>query len=274
MIDLEFKYKTLLEFIKRNSPFTPKISVILGSGLGEFVSSVKIIKSISTNDIPQYPASTVAGHSGKIHFAEIENKKVLLFQGRIHFYEGYSIDECILPVLISKQLGCKYLLITNAAGGINKSFKPGDLMLITSVIGLNIKNELARLLELASIEKKNNFLDFPSKQFNKLIQDSANQIELIIKEGVYWYNKGPVYETPAEVKMAQKLGADAVGMSTIPEAVFANVSGLKVSAVSCITNFAAGISTSKLNHSEVTETASKVAADFANLVVKTISNVQ
>jgi purine-nucleoside phosphorylase len=274
MIDLEFKYKNLLEFIKSNSPFTPIISVILGSGLGEFASSIKITKSINTIDIPQYPASTVTGHSGKIHFAEIENKKVLLFQGRIHFYEGYSIDECILPALISKHLGCKYLLVTNAAGGINKSFKPGDLMLISSAIGLNIKNDLTKLFGLVSVEKKNNFLDFPSEDFNKLVKRSATQSGLDLKDGVYWYNKGPVYETPAEVRMAQKLGADAVGMSTIPEAVFANVSGLKVGAVSCITNYAAGISPSKLNHSEVTETASKVAAGFAKLVTKIISNIE
>ncbi len=274
MIDLEFKYKSLLDFIKNNSPFTPKISVVLGSGLGDFVSSVKLTKSISTTDIPQYPASTVIGHSGKIHFAEIENQKVLLFQGRIHFYEGYSIDECILPVLISKQLGCKYLLLTNAAGGINKSFKPGNLMLISSVIGVNIKHELTQLLGLASIEKKNNFLDFPTKKFNETIRKSANQIGLKLKEGVYWYNKGPVYETPAEIRMAQKLGADSVGMSTIPEAVFANIAGLNVSAISCITNYAAGISSSKLDHSDVTETASKAANDFAKLVAKTIANVE
>ena len=274
MIDLEFKYKNLLEYIKNNSPIKPEISVILGSGLGDFVSSVKLIKSISTTDIPQYPASTVQGHSGKIHFAEIENKKVLLFQGRIHFYEGYSIDECILPALISKHLGCEYLLITNAAGGINKKFKPGDLMLINSVIGLNIKNELAKLFGLASVETKNVFLDFPSGNFNNVIKESAKKIKLKLQEGVYWYNKGPAYETPAEIKMAQKLGADSVGMSTIPEAVYANILGLKISAVSCITNFAAGISSSKLDHSEVTETASKVANDFAKLVLQIIANVK
>jgi purine-nucleoside phosphorylase len=274
MIDLEFKYKNPLEYIKNNSPYIPKISVILGSGLGGFVSSVKVNKSISTTDIPQYPVSTVEGHSGKIHFTEIENKKVLLFQGRIHFYEGYSIDECILPALISKVLGCEYLLLTNAAGGINKNFKPGDLMLINSVLGLNIKNELTKLLGLASIEKKNHFLDFPSEDFNDIIRESSKLININLREGVYWYNKGPAYETPAEVKMAQKLGADAVGMSTVAEAVFANVLGLKVSAVSCITNFAAGISASKLNHSEVTETASGVAKDFAKLVLQTIANVK
>ena len=274
MIDLEFKYKKLLEFIKNNSPFTPKISVILGSGLGNFVSSVNLIKSISTTEIPQYPASTVQGHSGKIHFAEIENKKVLLFQGRIHFYEGYSIDECILPALISKELGCEYLFITNAAGGINQNFKPGDLMLIDSVIGLNIKNELTKLIGLASFEKKNLFLNFPSENFNNIIRESAKQINLKLQEGVYWYNKGPAYETPAEIRMAQKLGADTVGMSTIPEAVFANVLGMEVGAVSCITNYAAGISPTKLDHSEVTETASKVAEDFAKLVLQIIANVK
>jgi len=274
MIDLEFKYKNLLKYINNISPFEPDVSVILGSGLGNFVSSVKIIKSVSTKDIPQYPASTVIGHSGKIHFAVIKNKKVLLFEGRIHFYEGYSIDECILPAFISKHTGANYLLITNAAGGINLNFSPGDLMLVNSIIGINIKKELTGFIGLASPKMKNAFLDFPSEKFNQLIRTSANKINLKLEEGVYWYNKGPVYETPAEIRMAKIFGADAVGMSTVPEAVYAAVSGLKVSIISCITNFAAGISDTKLNHSEVTETANRSAKDFSNLVIRIISNIK
>ena len=128
-IDLSFKYKDLIEQLKKEQPFTPEFAIILGSGLGEFASSVTIIDSINTKDLPGYPPSTIEGHSGKIVFAEAEGKNLLLFQGRIHFYEGYKIYECLLPVFIVHQLGCKQLLITNAAGGINRNFSPGDLTL-------------------------------------------------------------------------------------------------------------------------------------------------
>ena len=158
MVDLNFKYKALLDFLKIQAPFKPDLSIILGSGLGDFAEQLKIIKSISTSDIPGYPASTVIGHKGKIHFAEFENKKIILFQGRIHFYEGYNINECILPVLISHKLGTKKLLLTNAAGGINKNFIPGDLMLASSLNGILIKKELTDLIGLTNQTGKNNFI--------------------------------------------------------------------------------------------------------------------
>lgn len=270
MIDLEFKYKNLLEYFGTIKEFSPKIAIILGSGLGDFVSSVKILKTINTSGIPQYPISTVPGHSGKIHFAEVNGISVLLFQGRIHFYEGYSIDQCILPAFISNHLGCKYLLITNAAGGINEKFSPGDLMLVNSFIGINIKTEMSNLLGLPSTKTKNDFLNFPSVNFNKKIRIAASRLKIKLHEGIYWYNKGPVYETPAEIKMAKKLGADAVGMSTIPEAIFAAVSRIETSTISCITNFAAGISNQKLNHTEVTDNAAKAADNFSLLINTTL----
>ena len=161
MVDLNFKYKALLDYLKNEAPFVPDISIILGSGLGDFAEQLKIHKSISTSDIPGYPQSTVVGHKGKIHFAEYENKKIILFQGRIHFYEGYNINECILPVLISHKLGAKKLLLTNAAGGINKNFTPGDLMLTTSMNGMLIKKELTDLIGLTNQAGKNNFVNLP-----------------------------------------------------------------------------------------------------------------
>jgi purine-nucleoside phosphorylase len=273
MIDLDFKYKNTISHFDEFKDFNPDISIVLGSGLGNFADAVNVLKTFLTSEIPGYPPSTVEGHSGKIHFAEFAGKKLILFQGRIHFYEGYSINECILPVFISKKLNCKKLLLTNAAGGINSNFEPGDLMIASSFNGINIKKELSQLIGIPSIEIKKYFLDFPSSSFNHLIQIAAEDENIILKEGVYWYTKGPSYETPAEVKMIQKFGSDAVGMSTVHEAEFAAVSGMGVAAISCITNFAAGISDTKLSHNEVTETAARVNDKFTRLVKRIINYI-
>jgi len=273
MINLNSKYKTLIDFLKSEAPFEPEFSIILGSGLGDFAEQIHTHKSISTSDIPGYPASTVIGHKGKIHFAEYENKKLILFQGRIHFYEGYDISECIIPVFISYKLGADKLLLTNAAGGINKNFSPGDLMLITSFNGILIKKELTDLIGLTNPTAKNNFLVLPHPELNDVIRRSAKNEKMDLKEGVYFYTKGPTYETPAEIRFIEKFGADAVGMSTVHEAVYAAYLGMKVSAISCITNFAAGISDQKLSHSEVTETADRVKDTFARLVKAVVKSV-
>ncbi len=273
MVDLNFKYKALLEFLKNQAPFKPSLSIILGSGLGDFADQLKIIKSISTSDIPGYPSSTVVGHKGKIHFAEYHNKKIILFQGRVHFYEGYNINECIIPVFITHKLDCRNLLLTNAAGGINKNFTPGDLMLATSLNGILIKKELTDLIGLTNLAGKDNFINLPNTAFNNLIKTAAKSENINLKEGVYWYTKGPTYETPAEIRYFSKYGADAVGMSTVHEAVYSSYLGMETAAISCITNFASGISDQKLSHSEVTETADRVKNTFARLVKSIIKAV-
>ena len=272
-IDLSFKYKDLIEQIKKEQPCTPDIAIILGSGLGDFASSVTINHSIDTEELSGYPPSTVEGHSGKIIFTEVEGKKLLLFKGRIHFYEGYKIYECVLPVFIVHQLNCKQLLITNAAGGINRNFSPGDLMLANSFNSINIKKELTDLIGISTIEMKQSFSDFPSTKLNNLIKKAAVDEKITLKEGTYWYLKGPSYETRAEINMMYGLGADAVGMSTVHEAIFAASLGIGVAAISCITNLAAGISSTKLSHKEVTETANRVKGKFERLVKKIISYV-
>jgi purine-nucleoside phosphorylase len=169
-IDLSFKYKELIEQIQKEKPFAPDLAIILGSGLGDFASSVSIKHSIDTEKLLGYPPSTIEGHSGKIVFAEAESKKLLLFQGRIHFYEGYKIYECVLPVFIVHQLNCKQLLITNAAGGINRNFTPGDLMLANSLNSINIKKKLTEIIGVTSMETKQHLSDFPSTTFNNLIK--------------------------------------------------------------------------------------------------------
>jgi len=272
-IDLSFKYKDLLKQINEVKPFEPEIAIILGSGLGDFASTLDVKKSISTEDLPGYPPSTVTGHSGKIIFAEVENKKLLLFKGRIHFYEGYKIYECVLPVFIAHKLNCKKILLTNAAGGINRNFSAGDLMLADSFNGMNIKKELIELIDIPTSEIKNRFLDFPSSKLNDAVRKAAIYEKIILQEGTYWYSKGPSYETPAEINLMYKFGGDAVGMSTVHEAIFANLVGMETVSISCITNLAAGISLSKLSHEEVTQNANKVKSKFERLIKRVISSI-
>lgn len=273
MIDFNFKYKKVLERINLEKPFKPVLSIVLGSGLGNFADKVNVIKSIPTAEVEDYPKSTVEGHKGFIHFAEYNNVNLILFQGRIHLYEGYSISDSILPVFISKEVGCKYILLTNAAGGIHPNLSPGSLMLIESVNGISIKKELTELLGLATIETKNRMMNFPSKTFNKIIEQSAIEIKFPLKHGTYWFSKGPTYETPSEIKMAERLGADSVGMSTVHEAIFAVKLGLEVSGISLISNWAAGISNTPLSHQEVVETANLVNEKFTELVKQIIKNI-
>lgn len=269
-IDLDFKYEKLLSFLNDFAPFKPNVAIILGSGAGDFIEHVEIQKTIKTDDLPGYPVSTVEGHHGAIHFCRLKGETVLLFQGRIHYYEGYSIDECILPVYIAKKMGCKELILTNAAGGINQKFAPGDLMLATSFNGMFIKKQLTKLIGLAEFNKRNSFSDFPTERLNETIRNAAVDLALGLREGVYWYTTGPTYETPSEVKMMGAMGADAVGMSTVHEAVVAKYLGMEVSSISTITNFAAGLSPVKLSHEEVQITARLVKELFCALLEKTV----
>jgi purine-nucleoside phosphorylase len=273
MIDINGKYRTIVESIKNKIPFEPEFAIVLGSGLGDFAEKVETITSIPTATIEGYPKSTVQGHQGYLHFSKYADKKLLIIQGRIHFYEGYRISDCVLPIHLAAKLKCKSILLTNAAGGINVNFHPGDLMMITSFNGMAIKKELTELLGITSIEKRNKFLDFPSAKMMEQIRFAASQEKIIIQEGTYWYTKGPSYETAAEIQMMKKFGGDAVGMSTFHEAVYAANQGLKVGAISCITNYAAGMSSSKLSHAEVMETAEMVKLNFEKLIKKIIELV-
>jgi len=268
MIDLNFKYQDAITFLKKESPFAPDVALVLGSGLGNFADSTKKIKSISTSDIPAYPSSSVEGHKGLIHFSKIENKKILIFQGRNHFYEGYGLSDCVLTVLLTKKIGCDKIIFTNAAGGVNKNFIPGDLMLVESFNSVNIKKELTELIGISSLEAKNNFLNCPSSRMNEIFKESSYEKGINLHSGCYWYTKGPSYETPAEIEMIRRFGGDAAGMSTVHEAVFASSLNMEIAIVSCITNMASGISKQKLSHAEVTETAKNSAEKFA-LLLKT-----
>jgi len=270
MVNLNAKYRNTIDALIKQIPFEPDICIVLGSGLGDFACKVDTVKSIKTSELPDYPKSTVQGHQGYLHFSTYKNKKLLIVQGRIHFYEGYSLSKCVLPVHIASMLNCKYILLTNAAGGVNHIFKPGDLMLASSFNSINIEKEITELIGLTSIDNKNEFLDFPSAYLSKIVVKAAIEEKIELREGVYWYTKGPNYETPAEIRMIKKFGGDAVGMSTVHEAVYASSIGLKVGSISCITNFAAGLSPQKLSHAEVMITADKATYNFERLIKKTI----
>lgn len=252
--------------------FKPEIGIILGSGLGELADEYQEY-AIPYDKIPGFVKSTVAGHKGQLVFAHIGEKKVVMMQGRNHFYEGHSMQEITYPVKVMKKLGVKVIIITNAAGAINKSFRPGDLMAITDhinnmgtnpLIGVNDEDLGARFPDMTEIY---------NKEYIKLIDLAAKKLGIAIKHGIYIASSGPSYETPAEINAARILGADAAGMSTVPEAIVANYCGMKVIGISCISNYASGISSKKLSHDEVIETTNKVKSKFKDLVVLLVKNI-
>jgi len=270
MIDLNFKYQDAISHFKKESPFTPDIAIILGSGLGDFADSTKKIKTLLTSEIPTYPAATVKGHQGLIHFSKVENKNIIIFQGRLHFYEGYNLSDCLLPSLITKKLGCNKIIFTNAAGGINSNFTPGDLMLIDSFNALNIKKELTGLIGIASLDAKNNFHNCPSEKLNIILKESAVELGIKLNSGTYWYTKGPSYETPAEIEMIRRFGGDAVGMSTVPEVIVARHGNMNVLGLSGISNKANLNGDSVTTHEEVLQAGRILSPKIEKLIEKFI----
>jgi purine-nucleoside phosphorylase len=270
MIDLQKKFSGIIEQIAGRFQEKPDIALILGSGLGHFPEKTVILNTIPTAELKGYPESTVSGHSGLIHLAEEGGRKVLIFQGRIHLYEGYSIEQAVLPAVIAAALKADSLLITNAAGGINPHFTPGTLMLVSSFNAIAIKQKMSPLFgETGLHPRKYNQLP-PSESFNELIRKASVQANVFLREGVYWYSSGPSYETPAEIEMIKRMGGDAVGMSSVHEAFASAALGLQTACLSCITNLAAGISQTKLSHEEVKETALLVEEDFTRLIKEII----
>lgn len=271
MKNFQLIFADVIEQLENQAPFKPQVALVLGSGLGNFANEITKVKSIESKEIKNFPTSLVQGHSNTIHFAEYENVKLMLLQGRIHFYEGYTLPQTLLPVYLSWHLGCNNLILTNAAGGVNSNFEPGTLMLNNSFNGLFIKKELSQLIGLTKIERYSALNNFPSNKIMNVIRQSALEEKIALKEGTYWYTKGPSYETPAEVKMIQTFGGDAVGMSTVHEAFLGFELGMEVGAISCITNIAAGLGSGKLSHAEVIDTSNKVQEKFTRLLKRTIT---
>ncbi len=243
-----------------------EIGLILGSGMGLLAEEVENPVHIPYGEIPGFPVSTVEGHAGRLVIGRLSGRNVLVMQGRFHYYEGYPIRALAMPVWVMKLLGIKMMIVTNAAGGVNAAFKEGDLMLITDHLNMFFDNPMigANLSELGP-----RFPDTSRAYSERLMgvaKNVAAQQGIGIQQGVYLCNTGPSYETPAEVRMARTLGADAVGMSTVPEVHAATFCGIEVLGISFISNLAAGISDKALSHAEVVETMESIKDKFINLV--------
>lgn len=256
------------EFIQQNSPF-PNIrgAVVLGSGLGDFADTLQNVHYIPYGEIPHFHQPTISGHAGRLAIGEIApGFPIACMQGRFHYYEGHDMDTVVFPSRVLKALGASFLIVTNAAGGINLNFKPGTLMLIEDHLNLMGDNPLMGGNPDFLGPRFPDMTEAYSKALRQVAQQVANENSIALESGVYAGLSGPTYETPAEVRMLRTLGADAVGMSTVPEVIAANHMGLSVLGISCITNAAAGISGQKLNHQEVMDTAEQTRQQFVLLL--------
>lgn len=267
------KINHCLKQIRSKTDFEPLMAVVLGSGLGGYASKMEVVCEIPYSEIDGFPVSTVQGHDGRFLFGYVEGVPIVAMKGRVHFYEGYAIDDVVLPIRTMGLLGAKYILLTNAAGGIDLDFEPGDLMLIedhissfirSPLIGENIEELGVRFPDMSRVY---------DLKLCECIRRAASSEGIDIKEGTYLQTSGPQFETPTEIKMFRTLGASAVGMSTVVEAIAAHHMGLRVCGISCISNMAAGILDQPLTHSEVQITADKVAHKFERLVTGLIKEV-
>ena len=268
------KLVTCLESVRQKIDFKPEVALILGSGLGDFADGIKIEQTIDYTEIEGFPVSTVKGHKGRFVFGYVEDTPVVIMQGRVHYYEGYKMSDVVLPPRLMGMLGAKKILLTNAAGGCNPSYKAGDFMMITDhittgvpspLIGPNIDELGTRFPDMSEVY---------APELQEKVRKAAEKLQIPLQEGVYMQFTGPSYETPAEIRMCRTWGVDAAGMSTACEAVAANHMGMKVCGISCITNLAAGMSKQKLDHKEVQETADRVAPLFKKLVTDSITGMK
>ncbi len=271
MNEVYTKLENCLKSVREKTDFIPETALILGSGLGEYAEEIKVTDSIEYKDIEGFPVSTVAGHKGRFVFGYVNQVPVVIMQGRVHYYEGYPMTDVVLPARLMGLMGAKTLFLTNAAGGVNKDFDPGDFMLIrdhistfvpSPLLGTNIEELGPRFPDMSQVY---------SRKLQQIIKDAAKEEGIGLREGVYMQLTGPAYESPSEVSMCRILGADAVGMSTACEAAAARHMGMEVCGISCITNMACGILDQPLSHTEVQETADRVAPQFKRLITASIT---
>lgn len=264
------RLKKSVDFIQTQSPLQPQVGIILGSGLGPFASSLNDSTSIPYNELPGFQSCSVDGHKGEFHLGRIGKVPVAVMQGRFHAYEGHALVDVVHPVRVLAKLGVKKLILTNAAGGMNSQFNQGQLVVINDHINLTGQNPL---IGPSQNELGPRFPDMTHTycpEIIKALTEQAKELNIDLKQGVYAGVLGPSYETPAEVRMLQKMGADLVGMSTVSEAIAAHHMGVKVAGISCVTNMAAGISPIELKHEDIEEVANKVMGDFTKLLLGTI----
>ena len=290
MSEVKDKLDTAVAFIREKTNFVPKIAMVLGSGLGDFAEKIEIELEIPYAAIPGFPVSTVSGHSGRFIFGNVNGVPVICMKGRVHYYEGYDITDVVLPTRVMGRLGAKFLILTNAAGGIQDGMEPGDLMMITD----HISSFVPSPLKGENLEYGERFPDMShvyDEELQRIITKSADEtlyenaalalenddngsnIFSPLKKGVYCQLPGPNYETPAEIRMIKQLGADAVGMSTAIEAIAAHHLNMRVCGISCITNKAAGLQDKPLSHEEVKATSLKTEKHFTTLMMRIIEKI-
>lgn len=267
------KLMKCFECVQQKITFKPEIALILGSGLGDYADTMEVVETLDYHDIEGFPVSTVPGHKGRFVFGYAGGVPIVAMQGRVHFYEGYKPQDVVLPIRLMKLMGAKVLFLTNAAGGINRSFNAGDFMLITDQISMSVPSPLIgeNIDELGV--RFPDMSEVYSRRLRKIIENSAVTAGVPLRRGVYIQTTGPQYETPAEIRAYERLGADAVGMSTAIEAIAARHAGMEICGISCISNLAAGISVNPLTHAEVQETADRVAPLFKKLVTQVIEDI-
>lgn len=261
-------YKSVREKID----FVPRVALVLGSGLGDYGDEIEIVAELAYDEIDDFPRSTVVGHEGKFLFGYVGNVPVVCMKGRVHYYEGYSISDVVLPIRLMKMLGAEILFLTNASGGIHPELKAGDFMLVTDhisnfvpnpLVGPNIEDLGTRFPDMSEVYHKG---------LRNEIEKTARDNGIVLKQGVYVQCMGPSFESPAEIKMFGRMGIDAVGMSTVVEAIAANHMGMKICCISFVANLAAGISPNPLTHEEVWQAANEAAPKFKTLVTESIIN--
>ena len=267
------KLMKCFEGVKKRIDFEPQVALVLGSGLGDYGDTMKIVDTLEYSEIEEFPVSTVPGHRGRFIFGYVGDVPVVCMQGRVHYYEGYEMPDVVLPIRLMKLMGAKVLFLTNAAGGVQLGMKAGDLMAITGhiatfvpspLIGENIDELGPRFPDMSEVY---------NRELIQIVKKQAIEVGIDLKEGTYVQLTGPAYETPQEIAMLRMLGASAVGMSTVCEAIAANHMGMKIVGISCITNLAAGITPFTLTHEEVQKTADEVAPKFKALVTRTIEEI-